>query len=78
MEMRAPRELGYRGRQVLAFVRDCIDSEGAAPSYTMIRDRLGFNDRAEVCRVVARLEGRGLIARAGNGRVRRIRLPAYA
>ena len=78
MAMRAPRELGYRGRQVLAFVRDCIDSEGHAPSYTTIRDTLGFNDRAEVCRVVARLAGRGLVARAGNGRVRRIRLPAHA
>lgn len=78
MEMRAPRELGYRGRQVLAFVRDCIDSEGNAPSYTMIRDTLGFNDRAEVCRVVTRLEDRGLLSRAGHGRVRRIRLPVPA
>lgn len=72
------RAMGYRGRQVLAFVRNCMDEEGQAPSYTMIRDELGFNDRAEVCRVVERLEYRGLIARVGNGRVRRIRLPVTA
>lgn len=70
------RELGYRGRQVLAFVRDCIAEEGLPPSYTMIRDELGFNDRSEVCRVVERLEDRGLLFRAGEGRVRRIRMTA--
>jgi len=72
----APRELGYRGRQVLAFVRKTIEEHGHAPSYTMIRDELGFNDRAEVCRVVQKLEKRGLLSRVGDGRVRRIRIAA--
>ena len=75
-ERRAPRELGFRGRQVLEFVRITIASEGRAPSYAMIADTLGFTDRADVCRVVQRLEQRGLISRAGAGRCRRIRLPA--
>lgn len=68
------RKLGYRGTQVLLFVRQAIRKTGDVPSYTEIRDGLGFNDRAEVCRVVQRLEHRGLIYRTGNGRVRRIRL----
>lgn len=70
----APRELGYRGRQVLAFIRLCIAEQGQAPSYSEIRDELGFDDRAGVCRVVERLEKRGLVRRVGCGRVRRIRL----
>lgn len=74
----APRELGFRGRQVLAFVRNCISEEGSAPSYSMIRDELGFNDRADVGKVVKRLEGRGLLHMAGQGRGRRIRLPMTA
>lgn len=75
-QRRSPRELGYRGRQVLELVRLTIADRGQAPSYTEIRDTLGFGDRAEVCRVVERLEQRGLVRRAGAGRVRRIRLPA--
>lgn len=73
-QRRAPRELGYRGTQVLSYVRAVIDEQGQAPSYAMIRDALGFNHECHVLRVVARLEGRGLIRRAGSGRVRRIRL----
>lgn len=73
-ERRPPRELGYRGFQVIAFIRKCIAEEGMAPSYGMIRDELGFLHEADVCRVVKRLEGRGLLRRAGKGRVRRIRL----
>jgi SOS-response transcriptional repressor LexA len=73
---RAPRELGYRGAQVLALIRLSIADHGQAPSYTEIRNQLGFNDRADVGKVVKRLEGRGLIRRVGSGRVRRIRLPA--
>lgn len=68
------RVLGFRGEQVLAYVRAVIADEGTAPSYSMIRDELGFNCRADVCKVVKRLEKRGLLRRAGRGRVRRIRL----
>jgi len=39
-----------------------------------IMRELDFATVADVCRVVQRLEGRGLIRRAGVGRVRRIRL----
>jgi len=73
-QRRAPRELGYRGTQVLSYVRQTIADEGRAPSYAMIRDALGFNHECHVLRVIARLEGRGLLKRAGAGRVRRIRL----
>ena len=74
MTRRAPRELGYRGVQVLAYVRSTIDRDGLAPSYGMICARLGFSRRENVLRVVARLESRGLLHRAGSGRVRRISL----
>lgn len=70
--------IGYRGRQVLAYVRETINAEGQPPSYGMICDELGFSDRADVCKVVQRLERRGLVRRAGEGRARRIRLLAHA
>lgn len=73
-ERRAPRELGYRGVQVLAYVRTSIAEQGRAPSYEMICDKLGISTRAKVCEVVKRLEKRGLISRVGSGRVRRINL----
>lgn len=73
---RAPRELGYRGVQVLAFVRATIAETGQAPSYLEIMKALDFYDRSKVCKVVERLEKRGLLSRVGHGRVRRIRLPA--
>lgn len=75
MDRRAPRELGYRGRQVLDFVRSTIAQQGRAPSYAMIRDELNFADTAQVFRVIERLERRGAIRRVGSGRVRRLRLP---
>lgn len=68
--------LGYRGTQVLLFVRQTKRKTGQVPSYCEIRDALGFNDRAEVCRVIERLERKGLLRRAGDGRQRRIRLAA--
>ena len=73
-DRRPPRELGFRGVQVLAFVRKCIVEHGRAPSYGMIMRELDFATTADVCRVVQRLEGRGLLRRAGAGRVRRIAL----
>ena len=76
MARRTPRELGYRGVQVLAYVRSTIASEGQAPSYGMICDRLGIGTKGEVSQIVAALERRALVARAGSGRVRRIRLYA--
>jgi SOS-response transcriptional repressor LexA len=71
---RVPRELGYRGCQVLAYVREIIEAEGMAPSCYRIRDALGFYDIAGVVRVVDVLERRGLLRRVGSGRVRRLRL----
>ena len=73
-DRRPPRELGFRGVQVLAFVRKCIAEHGRAPSYGMIMRELDFATTADVCRVVQRLEGRGLLRRTGAGRVRRIAL----
>lgn len=66
------RVLGYRAVQVLEYVRQTIDAEGTAPSYGMIRDKLGFNHKSEVCHIVRRLERRGLLRRVGNERVRRL------
>lgn len=71
---RPPRELGYRGCQVLAYVRAVIAEDGRAPSYAMIRDALGFTQDCDVRAVIVRLEKRGLLRRVGKGRVRRIRL----
>ncbi len=70
------RTLGYRGHQVLDFVRSSLAVQGDVPSYGAIRDALGFSANADVCRVVARLERRGLLARVGQGRQKRIRLAA--
>ncbi len=69
---RAPRELGYRGFQVLAFVRTTIATDGQAPSYRMICEELGISDKSAVRRMIERLEKRGLLRRAGAGRVHRI------
>jgi DNA-binding MarR family transcriptional regulator len=68
--------LGFRGTQVLIYVRRYKRRTGDVPSYGEIRDALGFNDRAEVARVIARLEDRGLLRRSGSGREKRIRLVA--
>lgn len=69
------RVLGYRQSQVLRYVRQTIAEDGRAPSYGMIREELGIRSRGKVCEIVDRLERRGLLRRAGRGRVRRIRLP---
>lgn len=71
--MDEPR-LGYRGTQVLIYIRRYKRRAGDVPSYGEIRDALGFNDRADVCRVVERLERRGLLRRSGSGRQKRIRV----
>jgi predicted transcriptional regulator of viral defense system len=67
--------LGYRGQQVLAYVRETIAIDGCAPSYGMICDTVGLAHKGHVCRIVKSLEKRGLLHRVGAGRVRRIRLP---
>lgn len=72
------RTLGYRAFQVLAFVRDEVSSEGCAPSYSEICTAVGIGSKGEVSRIVGSLERRGLIARAGKGKVRRIRLKQTA
>lgn len=68
------RVLGYRAVQVLAYVRDEITEHGQAPSYDMIVNALDFSSKARVHDVIVGLERRGLLSRAGAGRVRRIRL----
>lgn len=55
------RNLGFRAVQVLEFIAKHMESEGCSPSYRIIRDALGFNDKADVQRVVKRLAGRGLL-----------------
>lgn len=47
-----------------------IALHGRAPSYGIIRDELGFRDKADVRSVVKRLEKRGLLMRVGDMRVR--------
>ena len=69
------RQLGFRGYQVLAYVQATIEADGRAPSYGMIRDELGLESKGHVANIVRRLEKRGVIARVGAGRVRRLRLP---
>lgn len=68
------RGLGFRGPQVLAYVRATIEAEGQAPSYGQIADALGFSSKSRVHDVIVGLERRGLLSRVGGGRVRRIRL----
>lgn len=68
--------LGYRASQVRAYVENTIAQDGIAPSYSMICRDLGIATKGEVSRIVSDLERRGLLRRAGNGRVRRIRLVA--
>jgi SOS-response transcriptional repressor LexA len=70
------RVFGYRGAQVLAYVRATIANDGHAPSYRMICDALGIATKGEVSEIVSRLERRGALRRVGRGRVRRISLPA--
>lgn len=72
---RSWRKLGYREVQVEKYVKETIALEGVAPSYRMIAVALGIRTRGEVCRIVGKLERRGIFRRVGHGRVRRIRLP---
>lgn len=76
MDLRKRHDLGYRAFQVLAYVEQTIASEGRAPSYGMIANELGLRGRNDVCRIVKRLEKRGVVSRVGAGRVRRIRICA--
>lgn len=69
------RVIGYRAAIVLEYVERTIEADGRAPSYSMIRDECDLSSKAKVCRIVDQLERRGLLRRAGEGRVRRIRLP---
>jgi SOS-response transcriptional repressor LexA len=73
--MISERQLGYREFQVVKYVHETIAVEGIAPSYRMIKEALGITTKGEVCRIVGKLEKRGILRRAGRGRVRRIRLP---
>lgn len=70
------RRLGYRETQVLALARQSIERQAVPPSYAMICRELGIATRGEVSRIVANLERRGVLARQGHGRDRRIRLRA--
>jgi DNA-binding MarR family transcriptional regulator len=70
------RALGYRGPQVLAFIRNRIETEGSAPTYGEIMRELDLCDRASAYRIVERLEKRGLLSRVRQERVRRVRLVA--
>ena len=74
--MRRERELGYRGYQVLNYVREQVHAFGCPPSYSMICDSLGINTKGEVSDIIGSLERRGLVNRAGAGRDRRIQLVA--
>lgn len=67
------RALGYKQPQVLAFIRMQLVATGSAPSYGEICDEFGI-DRGNLSRMITALERRGLIARAGAGRVRRLKL----
>lgn len=67
------RALGYRQPQVLAFIRERIIAAGFAPSYGEICAEFGI-DRSNLSRMITSLERRGLVARAGAGRDRRLRL----
>lgn len=61
------RELGFRGRQVLALITTAASNGDRPPSYASIAQALGMNSIADVCNVVRRLERRGLIERRDVG-----------
>lgn len=63
-----------RQAQMLDYVRSTISSEGIAPSYGMICEKLGIATRSEVCRIVTALERDGKLKRVGRGKVRRLRI----
>lgn len=65
---------GYRGPQVLAYIRQAIATDGIGPTYDRIADDLGFLTAADVCKVVTRLEKHGFVIRPGRGRWGRVKL----
>jgi SOS-response transcriptional repressor LexA len=69
--------LGYREQQVLIYARRVIAERGVAPTYNMIREETGISTRGEVSRIVASLERRGYLRRAGAERVRRIGIGTF-
>jgi len=63
---------GRRKTQVLQFIVDTLNAGHEPPSYGMICTELNITSRADVCRIVQRLERDGFITRSGIGRQRRI------
>lgn len=61
------QHLGYRGEQVLIYVRTTVSDGQRAPSYAMIAEHCGFASIADVCNVVRRLERRGHLRRCDTG-----------
>lgn len=59
--------LGYRGRQVLAFIQIEVERTGRPPSYAMIAAELGISTISDVSHIVRRLEKRGLLKRCDTG-----------
>jgi SOS-response transcriptional repressor LexA len=57
------RVLGYRCVQVIQYINEVIERDGIAPSYNMICDELGISSKTIVCRIIQRLEKRGLVQR---------------
>jgi DNA-binding IclR family transcriptional regulator len=64
--MNPRRPLGYRGTQVLRFIRRYRAEHGASPSYATICDALGIHDKSTLRRIVVRLEKRGLLRRSAS------------
>lgn len=62
----ATRPLGYRGTQVLRFIRRYSAEHGASPSYATICAALGIADKPTLHRIVVRLERRGLLRRSAS------------
>lgn len=60
--------LGYREEQVVAFVSAYHAERGYSPSFAIIRDELGFTDKAAVSRCVSHLVRKGIFFRARNDR----------
>lgn len=59
--------LGYRGRQVLAYIQVEVERTGRPPSYAMIATELGISTISDVSHIVRRLEKRGLLKRSDTG-----------
>jgi SOS-response transcriptional repressor LexA len=59
--------LGYRQAQVKAFAQSFFDEHGIGPSYNQVCEACDIPTRGEVSRIVAGLERRGEVERAGPG-----------